>query len=83
MATSQKQPALRNQRLSGRGAFWIIVVCGIILGFTLFNLWFGNPMHFQEWSSKDPPADVWGTIFKGGVIVPVIHTSSFSIGYVN
>ena len=75
MATSQKTASpKKSEGFQGvRGAFWIIVVCGII-AFTLFNLWFGNPMHFQDGVAKTTPADVWGTIFKGGVIVPVIHT---------
>ena len=31
-------------------------------------------MHFQDPGVQDHPADIWGTIYKGGVIVPVIHT---------
>ena len=31
-------------------------------------------MHFQDPGTRENPADVWGTIFKGGVVVPVIHT---------
>ena len=31
-------------------------------------------MHFQDPGTKEHPADVWGTIFKGGIVVPVIHT---------
>ena len=80
MATSQKTVSpKKSEGFQGvRGAFWIIVVCGII-AFTLFNLWFGNPMHFQDGVAKTTPADVWGTIFKGGVIVPVIHTLLLSV----
>ena len=45
-----------------------------VVAFTLFYTWFGNPMHFQDGAVRENPADVWGTIFKGGVVVPVIHT---------
>jgi biopolymer transport protein ExbB len=31
-------------------------------------------MHFQDGDSANSPLDVWGTIYKGGIIVPVIHT---------
>ena len=31
-------------------------------------------MHFQGGNLEGHPADVWGTIFKGGFIVPVIHS---------
>lgn len=72
--TKQAAPAKKSEGFQGvRGAFWIIVVCAII-AFTLFFTWFGNDMHFQDPGVQDHPADIWGTIYKGGVIVPVIHT---------
>lgn len=75
MATTQQKAApKKSEGFKGvRGAFWIIVVCAII-AFVLFYTWFGNPMHFQDGEAMTQPADVWGTIFKGGVVVPVIHT---------
>ena len=75
MANSTKAaaPAKKSEGFTGvRGAFWIIVVCAII-AFTLFFTWFGNVSHFAD-PTKETPVDVWGTIFKGGIIVPVIHT---------
>ena len=75
MANSTKAaaPAKKSEGFTGvRGAFWIIVVCAII-AFTLFFTWFGNISHFAD-ETKETPVDVWGTIFKGGIIVPVIHT---------
>ena len=72
--TKQAAPAKKSEGFQGvRGAFWIIVVCAII-AFVLFFTWFGNDMHFQDPGTNEHPADIWGTIFKGGVIVPVIHT---------
>ena len=75
MANSKKAaaPAKKSEGFTGvRGAFWIIVVCAII-AFTLFFTWFGNVSHFAD-ETKETPVDVWGTIFKGGIIVPVIHS---------
>ena len=75
MANSTKAaaPAKKSEGFTGvRGTFWIIVVCAII-AFTLFFTWFGNVSHFAD-ETKETPVDVWGTIFKGGIIVPVIHT---------
>jgi len=70
MATTQK----KSEGFTGvRGAFWIIAVCGVV-AFVLFFTWFGHDMHFQDPGTKEHPADVWGTIFKGGIVVPVIHT---------
>ena len=75
MATTQKTASpKRSQGFTGvRGAFWIIVVCAII-AFTLFFTWFANGMHFQDGDSNNSPLDVWGTIYKSGGLVPVIHT---------
>ena len=75
MATTQQTAnPKKGQGFQGvRGAFWIIVVCAAI-AFTLFYTWFANPMHFQGGNLDGHPADVWGTIFKGGFIVPVIHS---------
>ena len=73
MATTKKAaaPKKHSQGFQGvRGAFWIIVVCAII-AFTLFFTWFGHESHFAEGGVQ--PKDVWGTIYKGGIIVPVIH----------
>ncbi|MCI5912172.1 MAG: MotA/TolQ/ExbB proton channel family protein [Prevotella sp.] len=74
MATTKKAaaPKKQSQGFQGvRGAFWIIVVCAII-AFTLFFTWFGHESHFAEGGVQ--PKDVWGTIYKGGIIVPVIHS---------
>lgn len=74
MATQQKQAAPKNQSkgFTGvRGAFWIILVC-FIVAFVLFFTWFADASHFQD-ASKESPKDVWGTIYKGGIVVPVLH----------
>ncbi len=74
MATTKKAaaPKKQSQGFQGvRGAFWIIVVCAII-AFILFFTWFGHESHFAEGGVQ--PKDVWGTIYKGGIIVPVIHS---------
>ena len=80
MATNQKtaSPAKKSQGFTGvRGAFWIIVVCAIV-AFTLFFTWIGHESHFAD-ATKEQPIDVWGTIFKGGIIVPVIHTLLYTV----
>ena len=75
MATTTKtagaKPVKKSSGFTGvRGAFWIILICAAI-AFTVFFLWFGSDIHFE----KDGEAkDVWGLVYKGGVIVPVIHS---------
>ncbi|MDY6207147.1 MAG: MotA/TolQ/ExbB proton channel family protein [Prevotella sp.] len=76
MATTTKpaaSPKKNNQGFQGvRGAFWIIIVC-FIIAFTLFYTWFGREANFSD-ATKATAINVWGTIFHGGVIVPVIHS---------
>ncbi|MBO6296962.1 MAG: MotA/TolQ/ExbB proton channel family protein [Prevotella sp.] len=73
MATTKAASPKKNQGFQGvRGAFWIIVVCAIV-AFIVFFTWFGHASHFAD-ESMEQPTDVWGTIFKGGIIVPVIHS---------
>ena len=70
MATTQQKaaPQKKSEGFTGvRGAFWIIAFCGFV-AFALFYLWFANDMHFQDPLTKEHPSDVWGTIYKGGVV---------------
>ena len=53
-----------------KNAAWVIVICAII-AVCLFIFWFGNDMHFDE---DGHPQNLWGTIYKGGFIVPVLQT---------
>jgi biopolymer transport protein ExbB len=76
MATTQQKAVAPKKKSEGfqgvRGAFWIIVVC-FIIAICLFNFWMGREANFAD-ASRETPINVWGTIFKGGVIVPIIHT---------
>lgn len=57
-----------------KNASWVIVICAIVC-VSLFLLWFGNEMHFQDGDpEKGHPLDIWGTIYKGGVVVPILQT---------
>ncbi|MBM6991808.1 MAG: MotA/TolQ/ExbB proton channel family protein [Prevotella sp.] len=78
MATTQKAAApkavKKSQGFTGiRGAFWIIVVC-FIAAICIYNLVLGNSTNFQGGSTENAPANILGTIYKGGVVVPIIHT---------
>ncbi len=76
MATTQKAASPKKQGFQGvRAAFWIIVAC-FIIAICIFNFILGNPANFV---GGDPNAEVLngnllGTIYKGGIVVPVIHT---------
>ncbi|MCM1109940.1 MAG: MotA/TolQ/ExbB proton channel family protein [Clostridium sp.] len=52
-----------------KNAFLVIIAC-FVVAVCLFIFWFGHESHFEE----GHPIDIWGTIYKGGVIVPVLQT---------
>ena len=53
-----------------KNAIWVIIACAVV-AVCLFIFWFGADMHFDE---DGHPQNIWGTIYKGGVIVPVLQT---------
>lgn len=64
-----KNKAQKNNAPGIKNASWVIVICAIIAVF-LFIFWFGHESHFED----GHPKDIWGTIYKGGFIVPVLQT---------
>ncbi|MDE5728220.1 MAG: MotA/TolQ/ExbB proton channel family protein [Duncaniella sp.] len=52
-----------------KNAFLVILAC-LVVAVCLFTFWFGHESHFEE----GHPIDLWGTIYKGGFIVPILQT---------
>ncbi len=82
MATTQKAVSpKKNSGFQGvRNAFLIIVVC-FVIAVCFFKFFLGDGSHFV---GGDPEgavlnSNIWGTIYKGGVVVPVIHTLLLSV----
>ncbi|WP_462375378.1 MotA/TolQ/ExbB proton channel family protein [Segatella buccae] len=79
--TNQTASPKKSQGFTGiRAAFWVIVVC-FIIAVCFFKFFLGSPSHFV---GGDPEgavlnSNIWGTIYKGGVVVPVIHTLLLSV----
>lgn len=78
MATTQKaaapKAAKKSQGFTGiRGAFWIIVLC-FIAAICIFNFVLGDPSNFVGGDRAGQTTNMLGTIYKGGYVVPVIHT---------
>ncbi len=71
----QAKPAVKNAAKTGsnvsgiKNAFLVIIAC-FVVAVCLFIFWFGADIHFEE----GHPKDIWGTIYKGGFIVPVLQT---------
>lgn len=76
MATTQKaaSPTKKNQGFQGiRSAIWVIVVC-FVIALCIFKYLLGNPANFAGNDPAGHPTNLLGTIYKGGVIVPIIQT---------
>ena len=74
MKTTSSKPA-KNSVGGVRSAGIVLLIC-FIIAVCLFNFVFGNPANFMN---NDPnnhplPGNMLGTIYKGGVIVPVLQT---------
>lgn len=82
MATTQKTASpKKSQGFTGiRAAFWVIVVC-FIIAVCFFKFFLGSPSHFVNGDPEGAVlnSNIWGTIYKGGVVVPVIHTLLLSV----
>ena len=68
--TAQPKKSAKKNAPGIKNAAWVIVICACI-AICLFIFWFGNDMHFDE---DGHPQNLWGTVYKGGFIVPVLQT---------
>ena len=66
-----------------KSAFWVIVVC-FIIAVLFFMFVLGNPGNFKTSPGllsldKEGPQNLLGTVFKGGVVVPVLITCFLTV----
>ena len=81
MATTTTKPAAapkaapkKSSGFTGiRAAFWVIVVC-FIIAICIFKFVLGAPGNFEGGDPEGHPINLLGTIYKGGYVVPIIHT---------
>jgi len=75
--TAAKKEVASN--VSGiKSASLVILVCFILaVLFYLFVL--GNPANFKDAVNKEGPINLLGTVFKGGVVVPVLITCFLTV----
>ena len=83
MATTQAKanPKKKSSGFQGvKNAFFIILVC-FVLAVLFFQYILGAPEHFVNGDPTQPVKDgnLMGTVYKGGVVVPVIITLLFSV----
>lgn len=72
METIQK----KNTSFKGIKSAGLVILCCLVVAILIFHFVFGNPANFMN---NDPnnhplPGNLLGTIYKGGVIVPIIQT---------
>lgn len=65
-----------NKSFKGIEAAGLIIIACFIVAICIYHYVFGNPANFMN---NDPanhplPGNMLGTIYKGGIIVPVIQT---------
>ena len=68
-----------SSKVSGiKSASLVILVCFILaVLFYLFVL--GNPGNFKDAVNKEGPLNLLGTVYKGGVVVPVLITCFLTV----
>ena len=76
MATTTKAaaPAKKSQGFGGIKAAWIILVICCVIAYCFYFFVLGDPSHFVGGDREGHPADLMGTVYKGGFVVGVILT---------
>ncbi|SHF52233.1 outer membrane transport energization protein ExbB [Bacteroides faecichinchillae] len=68
METNKKSPVVGIKNAG------IVIICCFIIALCIFYFLLGNGANFMNNDPDNHPLNILGTIYKGGVIVPVIQT---------
>ena len=81
MATTTKAaaPAKKNSGFQGVKAAWIILVICALAGYGVWYFVMGNPDNFIGGDRSGHPANLLGTVYKGGFVVGLILTLLFTV----
>ena len=81
MATTTKDaaPAKKSSGFKGVKDAWIILVICCIIAYCFYFFVLGDPSHFQGGDRNGHPADLMGTVYKGGFVVGLIITLLLSV----
>ena len=52
----------------------IVIICCLVIAVCIFQFLLGNPSNFMNNDPNNHPLNMLGTIYKGGVVVPIIQT---------
>ena len=75
MAKNQKQ-SKKGKSFTGIKSAGLVMLACFVIAVLIFKFIFGDPSHFEGGNPANHPiaGDLLGTIYKGGVIVPIIQT---------
>jgi len=77
---ASKKPAEKKKTgFKGIKNAWVILVICLIIAIIIFKFVFGDSSHFAGGDPEGKPLDILGTIYHGGVIVPIIWTQLFAV----
>ena len=80
MATTTKAAApAKKSGFQGVKAAWIILVICCIAGYSVWYFVMGNPDNFIGGDRSGHPANLLGTVYKGGFVVGLILTLLFTV----
>ena len=81
MATTTKAaaPAKKSSGFKGMKDAWIILVICAIAGYSVWYFVMGNPDNFIGGDRSGHPANLLGTVYKGGFVVGLILTLLFTV----
>ena len=76
MATTTKAaaPAKKSKGFNGIKDAWIILVICCVLAYSFYYFVLGAPDNFVGGDREGHPANLMGTVYKGGIVVGVILT---------
>ena len=81
MATTTKAtaPAKKSTGFNGVKEAWIILLFCALAGYAVWFFVMGNPDNFQGGDRNGHPANLLGTVYKGGFVVGLILTLLFTV----
>lgn len=77
MATAKTAAAPAKTKSQGFGGMknaWILMVICLIVGYSIYFFILGNPDNFVGGDTSGHPANLAGTVYKGGLVVGLIFT---------
>jgi biopolymer transport protein ExbB len=85
MEATQKKVETKNpqkkQGFQGINSAWIVIVICFVIAVCVYHFILGNSANFVGGVTSNRPVDgnMLGTIYKGGPVVPIIHTLLFTV----